>query len=170
MPSIVLIGAPGCGKSSIGKILASFLQVSFTDTDSAISAEQKSTISEIFARVGEAGFREIERSVVLHALATNNGVVALGGGSVLSQEIRQELQTPRHQVFFLEVSLSNAVNRIGRSNDRPLLVVDPAKKWSELVRDRLAMYQECADHTVSTNNTKPTQVATKIMTYLSKDN
>ena len=169
MSSVVLIGAPGCGKSSIGKILASYLNVPFTDTDSVISTERKSTISEIFARHGESGFREIEREVVLRVLAANSGVVSLGGGSVLSQEIRQELQTSIHQVIFLDVSLSNAINRISRSNDRPLLAVDPVKKWSELVRDRLALYQECADHTVSTDNTKPTHVATKIMSYLSKD-
>lgn len=170
MPSIVLIGAPGSGKSSVGKMLAALLKLPFTDTDSVINAEQKLTISEIFANVGEAGFREIERSVVLQVLASNNGVVALGGGSVLSQEIRKELQSKRHQVIFLEVSLSNAVNRIARSNDRPLLAVDPAKKWSELVRDRYTLYQECADLTISTDNTKPAQVATKIVTYLSEDN
>ena len=83
MQQAILIGPPGSGKSSVGKALAREMATSFVDTDSLIVEEKGKSISEIFAEVGETGFREIEREIVLKALQSNVGVISLGGGSIV---------------------------------------------------------------------------------------
>jgi len=163
MNSIVLIGAPGSGKSSVGKALASTLDMPFTDTDAEISRERNQSIPEIFATEGEPGFRAIERLVVLQAVRENSGVISLGGGSILDSEVRSVLKRPDHVVIFLEVSLSNAAHRISRTSDRPLLAEDPIQKWKELVEFRTPIYRELADFTFSTDNKKPIQIANMII-------
>lgn len=163
MNSIVLIGAPGSGKSSIGRALASTIDRSFTDTDLEISRERNQSIPEIFAADGEVGFRAIERLVVLRALQEKHGVISLGGGSILDSEVRRVLKEPEYFVIFLEVSLTNAAHRISRTSDRPLLTDDPIQKWKELMEYRTPLYLELADFTISTDNKKPVQIAKLIV-------
>jgi shikimate kinase len=76
-PKIVLIGPPGCGKSTVGRALSHDLQLSFSDTDSLIEEREKSSISDIFTEQGEGYFRAIEEEVVAKALEMESGVLSL---------------------------------------------------------------------------------------------
>lgn len=84
--NIVLIGYRGCGKSTIGKLLAGRLELAFVDTDEIIGERVGKTITEIFDQVGQAGFRELETAVVAAVAARDNAVIAAGGGVVLRPE------------------------------------------------------------------------------------
>lgn len=155
-PAIVLVGPMAVGKSTVGPILARRLDRTFTDVDELIVAEQGREISEIFATDGEQAFRAIELETTLRALATG-GVVALGGGAVVTPALRQALGD--HTVIWLTATVDDAVLRVGQSTDRPLLVGDVAGNWSRLADQREAWYREVADHRVVTSGRKPNQVA-----------
>ena len=85
-PSYILIGPPGAGKSSVGKQLSKALSLSFTDTDAEIERETGRKITDIFVEDGEAVFRQIEKTIVLDRMKNSDGVLSLGGGSVLDSE------------------------------------------------------------------------------------
>ena len=91
MTTIVLIGPPGAGKSTVGKALSKRLNLNFIDTDQLIEERSGKSITEIFLDSGEAEFRSLEREVVLESLNKTNLVVALGGGSVLDAEVQSYL-------------------------------------------------------------------------------
>jgi shikimate kinase len=167
-PNLILIGPPGAGKSSIGKQLSKALAVSFTDTDSQIEVKTGKKISDIFIEDGEAKFREIEREVVLNEIANQNGVLALGGGSILDSDVAAKLQALKSHVIYLEVSISNAAPRVGFNKDRPLLAVNPRQQWLTLMEKRRPIYENLAGLKVSTDNKKPSEVVKEIQELLVK--
>ncbi len=167
-PNLILIGPPGAGKSSIGKQLSKALAVSFTDTDSQIEVKTGKKISDIFIEDGEAKFREIEREVVLNEIANQNGVLALGGGSILDSDVVAKLKALKSHVIYLEVSISNAAPRVGFNKDRPLLAVNPRQQWLTLMEKRRPIYENLAGLKVSTDNKKPSEVVKEIQELLVK--
>jgi shikimate kinase len=90
-PIAVLIGAPGAGKSTIGRRVAERLKVPFVDTDALIEEESGMSVSDMFVELGEPEFRVREEQAVRRALSEQSGVVALGGGAILSESTRQLL-------------------------------------------------------------------------------
>src|SRR4029453_6508206 len=90
-PVCVLVGPPGAGKSTVGELVASALGRPFRDTDRDIEAAAGKPISELFIDDGEAAFRALERAAVAEALASFDGVLALGGGAVLAEPTRAAL-------------------------------------------------------------------------------
>ena len=104
---IVLIGPMGAGKTTVGGLVAAHLGTIVRDTDHDVEAETGRTIAEIFVDDGEEAFRALERAAVAAALATHDGVLALGGGAVLDPGTRELLAG--HEVGFLRVGLSDAV-------------------------------------------------------------
>ncbi len=155
----ILIGPPGSGKSSVGKALSRELATSFVDTDALIVEREGRSIPEIFAEIGELGFRSIEREVVLHALSSNVGVVSLGGGAVLDGGVQDAISHSSAHVIFLRVGLSNVLGRIGAKGDRPLLTDDPEQQWKELFAKREGIYSALATLEINTDNKKPYEVA-----------
>ena len=123
---IVLIGPPGSGKTSVGRILADELNLKAIDTDREIEEKSGKKIGDIFLEVGETGFRKIEREVVLKSLEEQGSVVSLGGGSILDPQVYQQLSM-EPKVVYLEVSISNAAPRVGFNTDRPLLLAKDRK-------------------------------------------
>ena len=101
MAIAVLIGPPGSGKSSIGRALAKLLEQDFVDTDALIEEQEGKSISEIFQQSGEEKFREIESAVVAHQLVHAEGIIALGGGAVLSSATQASLKNSSADVVFL---------------------------------------------------------------------
>ena len=162
MKQIILIGPPGAGKSSIGKNLAKKLEQPFCDTDQLIEEQSGKSIAEIFIDSGEAQFREIEKAVVLQVLQDRTGVIALGGGSVLDEDVQAKLQR-MSDVVFLDVSISNAAPRVGFNRDRPLLVGNPRQQWIALMEKRRPIYEKLAKITVSTDNKKVNEVVSELM-------
>lgn len=169
MLSAILIGPPGSGKSSVGKSLAQRMGVEFSDTDTIIEKKWNKSISDIFVESGEPYFREIERAVVLDRLEKGVGVLSLGGGSVLDQQAQSALRNNPTPIVFLDVSLASASPRVGFNRDRPLLVGNPRAKWQELMNARRPIYEELATFTVSTDDLTPSQVSSKIVVLLAKE-
>ena len=130
---IVLIGPPGAGKTSIGKALSKELGLAFIDSDAEIERISGKTISEIFVDQGEAVFRKTEVELVTRILAEFEGVVALGGGAPINPEIQKVLLNSEYPVIFIDVSISQAANRIGFNKDRPLLMINPRQQWLHLM-------------------------------------
>jgi len=166
VPLAVLIGPPGSGKSTVGKALSKRLGCEFHDTDVEIENRAGKSVSAIFVEDGEARFRELEREVVLDALQSFNGVLALGGGSVVDPLVADALKTGVHPVVYLEVSLAQAAPRVGFNKDRPLLLVNPRAQWQALMEKRRPIYESLATAKFSTDSVKAPDVAQQIISTL----
>ncbi len=116
---IVLVGAPGSGKSTVGALLAERLGVAFRDVDAVIVGRTGKSIADIFTDDGEATFRVLEEQITTELLPLA-GVLSLGGGAVLSATTRAALRD--HRVVWLKVGLAQAVKRVGLDTARPLLL------------------------------------------------
>jgi shikimate kinase len=156
-PVVVLVGPPGAGKSTVGRLVADRLSVPFRDTDRDVEQTAGESVSEIFVTRGEAAFRELERIAVRAALAEHDGVLALGGGAVLDDTTRSALAG--HRVVYLDVDLSDATSRVGLNRDRPLLLGNPRAQLRDLLAQRRPLYQAVATVTVTTDGRTPEQVA-----------
>ena len=156
---IVLIGPPGAGKSSIGRSLSKEMDMPFIDSDSEIEKIAQKKISEIFVDDGEQAFRKIEVEVVSNLLRNFSGVIALGGGAPMNAEIQIKLEKSDFPVIFIDVSISQAANRVGFNKDRPLLLINPRQQWMNLMTERRPIYERLATNTVSSDNNKPAEVA-----------
>lgn len=162
---IVLIGPPGSGKTSVGRILADELNLKAIDTDREIEEKSGKKIGDIFLEVGETGFREIEREVVLKSLEEQSSVISLGGGSILDPQVYQQLSM-EPKVVYLEVSISNAAPRVGFNTDRPLLLANPRQQWLKLFDERKERYESLARYRVCTDNKKAKESALEIKELL----
>jgi shikimate kinase len=152
---IVLVGAPGSGKSTVGALLAERIRVAFTDVDAVIEQRVGKSIAEIFAENGEAVFRELEETTTAELLS-QPGVLALGGGAVLSERTRKALRD--HRVVWLRVGPASAISRIGLDTARPLLLGNVRGRLIKLLGERAPLYDEVAGARVDTDNTTPTEV------------
>lgn len=161
-PELVLVGPPGAGKSTVGAMLAARLHVEFADADELIVDRAGRSISEIFTTDGEPAFRELEEQVVAEALQSHRGVLALGGGAVLSERTRKALNG--HRVVFLSVTTADGVKRTGLSAARPLLAgVNPRATFKALLDARLPLYREVATAEVATEQRTPEQVTDAVL-------
>ena len=167
MESVVLIGPPGAGKSTIGKILAQKMQRDFIDTDHLIEETTGKKIADIFLIDGEVEFRRIERDVVLASIKKEGYVISLGGGSVLDSEVETAL-SKMAEVIFLDVSISNAAPRVGFNRERPLLLGNPRQQWISLMEKRRPIYERIATRRISTDNRKAHEVVEELLLELTR--
>ena len=156
---VVLIGPPGAGKSTIGKALAKEIATEFIDSDSEIERITGKKISDIFVEEGEAVFRKTEVEIVTALLDGFEGVIALGGGAPINTQIQEALTGVEYPVIFIDVSISQAANRIGFNKDRPLLLINPRQQWMNLMSERRPIYEKLASQTVNSDSQKPHEVA-----------
>jgi shikimate kinase len=159
-PLVVLVGPMGAGKTTVAALLAAEWGVSVRDTDHDVEAMAGKPISEIFVDEGEEHFRALEREAVALALTTHDGVLALGGGAVLSEDTRKLLRD--HRVVFLNVGLSDAVKRVGMGTGRPLLLGNVRARIKTLLDERLPIYQSVAAVTVNTDGKSAADVAVEV--------
>ncbi|MDN5860546.1 MAG: shikimate kinase, partial [Pseudonocardia sp.] len=161
-PTLVLVGPPGSGKSTVGRVLARRLGVPFVDTDELIVARAGKPIADVFVEDGEPAFRELERQVVARALTEADGVLALGGGAVLAAETRERLGG--HRVVALGVGLADGVRRTGLSKARPLLSgVNPRATYKALLDARAPLYREVATVEIDTTGRSLHQVVRAVL-------
>ena len=163
-PRVVLVGPMGAGKTTVAGLVADAWGVPVRDTDADIVAAEGRSIAEIFVDDGEERFRAIERAAVADALASHEGVLALGGGAVLDEGTRKAL-TGR-TVVFLRVGLSDAVKRVGLGSGRPLLLGNVRARIKALLDERTPVYEAVATHVVDTDGRTPVEVAADVRRLL----
>ena len=163
-PRAVLIGPPGSGKTTVGRVLATLLGVELHDTDHAIEVQQGQSISDIFMDAGETRFRELERAEVASSLALHTGVLALGGGAVMDPVTSSALSG--QTVVFLEVGIADAAKRVGFDRSRPLLALNPRAQWTRMMDARRPTYERLASFIVQTAGRAPQDVAAEIVQLL----
>lgn len=147
--SIVLVGMPGSGKSSIGRRLATKLGLEFVDADAKIEeAAGGMSIADIFAKHGEAEFRYLEARVIARLLERGPTVIASGGGAFMNADTRA-LVRMRGVSVWLKADIAVLLRRVRRKSERPLLQgKDPETTLKRLLADREHTYTE-ADITVT---------------------
>lgn len=160
-PYLVLVGPPGAGKTTVGLLLAARLGLPFRDTDADIERAVGKPIGDVFVDDGEEHFRRLEREAVAKALAEHRGILCLGGGAVVAPETRELLKG--HRVVFLSVRLADGAKRVGFSQARPLLALNPRATLARLLEERLPYYLEVATKQVETDGKSPDQVADEVL-------
>ncbi len=152
--NIVLIGMPGSGKSTIGKLLSERLNREFVDTDEYIEKQQNASILEIFERYGEAGFRMMESDTAGIVGKLKGQVISGGGGIILKEENYRSLKQ-NGKIIFIERSLDEL-----STDGRPLSKSREALE--AIYKSRIDLYRRYADITV-VNNKTPDEVAGEIL-------
>ncbi len=161
--NIFLVGPPGAGKSTIGKVLAEIMEVEFFDSDKEIEDSTGADIPWIFDVEGEAGFREREVRMI-DSLSKKEGIVlATGGGAVLAGKTRKRL-LKRGMVVYLRATIAQQIERTSRDKNRPLLQTeDPKQTIRDLMEQREPLYLEVADIIVDTNRRSARAVSKEII-------
>ena len=164
--AVVLIGAPGAGKTRTGKRVARTLGVPHIDTDKRFVAEHGS-IAEFFTTHGEPAFRRIEREIVAEAVA-EDAIVSLGGGAVLDPGTQELL------VGLPVIQLTSSVEAIrerierepGEAAKRPLLADGGIEAWTRLAEARRPIYDRLATVTIDTSHRTFESVAEEVVEWL----
>lgn len=156
MENLILVGMPGCGKSTIGKMLAEQLGKQFVDADEELVKTFGRSIPDIFAQEGEAGFREKETQI-LRELGKRSGLVIATGGGCVTQERNYPLLHQNGTIFWLQRDLD-----VLPTDGRPL---SQANKLTDMYHVRKPLYERFADHTID-NNCTPGQTVSQILTAL----
>lgn len=147
--NIYLCGFMGCGKSTVGKILAKKLSMEFIDMDTAIEDFYKMTILEIFASYGEEGFRERETEICRMLSEKDSLIVACGGGAVLRKG-NVDIIKKGGTIVFLKVPEENLINRLRNDpTPRPVIQNKSDEDILEIYKSRLPKYLEAAEITVN---------------------
>jgi shikimate kinase len=164
---IVLVGLPGSGKSTVGKLVAEALGASLIDVDGLLVREMGMPILQIFGMLGEPRFREMEREAVKAAQAREPCVIVPGGGWA-AQPGQLEAAKPTSLVIYLKCQAGTAAKRSEQGEARPLLAGgDPVQKMRLLLEEREPFYRR-ADHEVSAENSPAEAVAAEVMALARK--
>jgi shikimate kinase/3-dehydroquinate synthase len=169
MKSLFLGGFMGTGKSTIGPLTAARMNVPFVDTDELVARAAGASVPELFAREGEAKFRERERAVVESLLADPAPrVVALGGGALLARDVRHAA-LDRAVVVTLTSHPDEILRRVGDVSDRPNLAsADPGRRVRDLLEARKNAYAEC-HASLATDGVDPDEVAQAAVAVVERD-
>ena len=162
-PRLILIGPMGSGKTTIGQLLATNLNLTFRDTDQVIESETGKTVSEIFLDQGEDKFRALEKAVLRKELLTDETILALGGGAPISIDAQSALRAIASPVIYFDISLASVAPRIGFNRDRPLLLHNPRGQWETLMQERRPIYESIADIVIDVNAKSEEAIVAEIL-------
>jgi shikimate kinase len=153
----------------VGRAVAAALGAAFRDTDADVEAAAGATVADLFVQQGEPHFRALEEQAVARGLAEHDGVLALGGGAVLSAASRALLTGYARDggtVVHLDVDVHDAAKRAGLSRDRPLLAVNPRAMLRTMLEQRAPLYAEVATTTVPTQGRSVDDVVADVLALL----
>lgn len=163
--NIILCGFMGCGKSTVGALLAKKTGMAFIDLDSYIEKKQGMTVSDIFEKYGEPRFRELEREAARELSQKSSMVIAAGGGTLTFQENVDTLRTSG-KIILLDLPLDTVAKRLENDTTRPLLNrPDKLEAMKALFEKRLPIYKAAADIIVN-GDESPMQVCMEIMSQI----
>ena len=166
LPSVYLIGLMGAGKTTAGRSLAQRTGLEFADSDHEIEREQGCSIAALFARDGEAGFREIEARTI-DTLTQRSGLILATGGGVVLREANRRVLHDRGVVVYLRATVDELAHRTRNDRHRPLLQTgDPRAKLRELFRQRDPLYRETAHFIIDTGRPSASMLSNLILTQL----
>lgn len=163
-PRAVIVGAPGAGKSTVGRRVAERLGVPFADSDALIERRVGKSVSDIFITDGEAEFRRLEREEIAQALSDFAGVLSLGGGAIMDDTTRAALREQR--VVWLKVDLSHATQRVGMNSARPLLLGNVRGTMLAMLEQRTPLYADVASDVVDTSGRSIKDVVAEVASLL----
>ncbi|MBQ8343197.1 MAG: shikimate kinase [Clostridia bacterium] len=166
--NLILCGMMGCGKTTIGREIAAHSGKICCDTDEKI-VEKHGRIADIFARYGEAHFREIETETVRALAQKDDLVIATGGGLVLKEE-NVELLKKSGKIVYLRAKKETLLIRLQNDGQRPLLQSEKglSDRLEELLKARAPIYENVADHVVDVDGKTPDEIAAEIIALTEK--
>lgn len=167
---VFLVGYRGCGKSTVGRLLAERLGWESVDSDDVVEAEAGKTIAAIFAEAGEPAFRDLEERIVAGLAARERTAVSLGGGAVLREATRQRLAAAG-PVFWLTAPARTLAARIAgdttTGDRRPSLTgLSGLAEVERVLTQREPIYRECATVAVDADGRPPEAIADEIAAWL----
>ena len=165
--NIVLVGMMGSGKSSIGKLLSKKIGLEFIDIDNLIEERENKSISDIFKINGEKYFRDLEESISIKKLKSENKVISLGGGGYINQKIRKQTQLGSITVW-LNWKTSTLIDRIKDSKKRPVVTKLKISEIKSLIEERAKIYNS-SDFKINCDKLKKNEIVDTIISlYESK--
>lgn len=149
MTALVLVGAPGAGKTTVGRQLARRWELPFRDSDQLVEEQVGKRVAEIFVDEGESAFRDRERTAIAETLADFDGVLSVGGGAVLDAQTRALLAD--EPCAWLRVGVPEATRRVGLHASRPLLLGNVRGTLITLLDERTPLYEDVATWVIDTD-------------------
>ena len=164
-PNYILVGLPGAGKSTVGKILSQKLHYDFIDTDLLIEQKAQMKIVEIFATFGEEYFRGLESEVIESLETISTTILSIGGGAFQREENRTSLKKIGKTIY-LKTTPDVIYSRLKEDISRPLLECDfPLKKIMDLYAQRKDNFEQ-ADIIISTDSMNIEELVEEILRIL----
>lgn len=165
---ILLVGLPGCGKTTVGRLVAEKLGAGFVDFDLVITRKIGKPIAQVFGELGEVKFRELERKTAESALGGPPSVIAPGGGWA-AQPGQLEAAKAQAFVVYIKVLATTAVQRTSGDGTRPILAGDdPFARMRELLKEREPFY--LAAHAQVKGDNRTAQAVADEVVQLAKEN
>ena len=160
--NIMLVGMPGAGKTTVGKLLAEKIGADFFDVDSLIENLQEMCIAEIFKTKGEKYFRKIESDIIRN-IPSDNTVVSIGGGAFENSDTRDFLLSGNNTVIYLKTSAQKIYERIKNDTTRPLLANNMSIETIQNMLNIREKNYKLAHSTVLTDNRSADEIVNEIL-------
>lgn len=165
MSNVTLIGMPGCGKSTVGVVLAKVLGCRFLDCDLLIQDKMNKLLNELISEYGNDGFLKIENDII-SGIAADSTVIATGGSAVYGKDAMEHLKKIS-VIVYIELPIDEILHRLGDLDERGV-VVPEGETFEQLYNERCILYRKYADVTVNALNMQVREVVAEIKKALAE--